>query len=58
MKQGMSGRVGISGTIEYRDADGNVIKTVPFSGAAEMSDDDGPEAVEPAADEGQPVAES
>ena len=32
----VTGRVGISGTIVYRDADGNVIKEVPFQGSANL----------------------
>ena len=32
----VSAKVGISGTIVYRDAEGNVIKEVPFSGAAQL----------------------
>lgn len=32
-------RVGISGVIEMRDKDGNLIKSVPFEGQADMSDE-------------------
>ena len=36
-------KLAISGTIEYRDADGNIIKTVPINGSIpleELNDDD------------------
>jgi hypothetical protein len=36
----VAGRVQIAGTIEYRDKDGNLIKSVPFSGGAQMQSDE------------------
>jgi hypothetical protein len=34
----LKGRVTIGGTIEYRDAAGNVIKKVPFNGSVPLED--------------------
>jgi len=40
MENQIQGRIEFSGTIEYRDKDGNVIKTVPFNGTAPLKDKD------------------
>ena len=43
MEANFSARVSIGGTIEYRDKDGNIIKSVPFNGSAPLTqeEDDG-----------------
>lgn len=35
---GIGAKLGISGTLEYRDKDGNVLKTVQLNGAIPLAD--------------------
>lgn len=36
----LGAKVSLSGVIEYRDKDGNIIKTVPFSGTAPLTQEE------------------
>lgn len=40
MNNGLVGKVGVSGLIEYRDKDGNIVKTVPFNGSIPLEVED------------------
>lgn len=36
-QQQMAAKLGISGVVEYRDKDGNLIQAVPFTGAVPLT---------------------
>lgn len=38
MKTGVGGRLGISGTLEWRDKDGNILGTTTLSGSIPLSE--------------------
>ena len=38
MESALAGRVTVGGMIEYRDKDGNLIKSVPFNGSVPLED--------------------
>ena len=40
MDSNLTGRVSVGGTIEYRDKDGNLIKSVPFNGSVPLKEED------------------